>query len=62
MMFAVLLSGTACRQSQGPIALDTDAAIRLRNQEYHRPGDSYDRLDYNRMAKVVDGVMAALLR
>lgn len=32
----------------------------MRNREYHSPGDSYDRLDYTRMAQVVDGVLSML--
>lgn len=37
----------------------TDTAF-FRNQEYHRAGDTADRLDYQRMAKVVQGVFALI--
>jgi hypothetical protein len=42
-----------------PAVMVTDTAF-FRNQEYHSPGDTYDRLDYDRMAKVVDGVMKVI--
>lgn len=32
-----------------------------RNRFYHKPGDTADRLDYRRMAEVVDGALAAVL-
>jgi len=35
----------------------TDTAF-LRNPHYHKAGDTYDKLDYQRMAKVVQGVHA----
>lgn len=38
----------------------TDTAF-YRNKAYHTREDTWDRLDYRRMAKVVDGVMAAVL-
>lgn len=37
----------------------TDTAF-CRNAAYHQPGDTWDKLDYVRMAKVVDGVLAVL--
>lgn len=37
----------------------TDTAF-YRNKEYHKPGDTPDRLDYNRMAKVVVSVFEAI--
>ena len=40
-----------------PAAMVTDTAYE-RNHAYHLPGDTYDRLDYVRMAKVVQGVYA----
>jgi len=39
----------------------TDSAFN-RNRAYHTPGDTADRLDYRRMAKVVEGVLEAVLR
>ena len=39
----------------------TDTAF-FRNQAYHTADDTYDRLDYERMAEVVTGVSAYLLR
>jgi Zn-dependent M28 family amino/carboxypeptidase len=38
----------------------TDTAF-YRNKAYHTPQDTADRLDYDRMAKVVDGVRAVVL-
>lgn len=43
-----------------PAVMITDTAF-FRNTEYHLKGDTADRLDYERMAQVVDGVMAFLL-
>ncbi len=40
-----------------PAIMVTDTAF-TRNREYHRPGDTWDRLDYARMALVVQGVYA----
>ena len=42
-----------------PAVMVTDTAF-YRNHEYHQPGDTHDRLDYDRMAQVVVGVHAAL--
>jgi Zn-dependent M28 family amino/carboxypeptidase len=42
-------------------AMVTDTAF-MRNSEYHRDGDTADRLDYGRMAQVVQGVAAFALR
>ena len=39
----------------------TDTAF-YRNKAYHTPRDTADRLDYGRMAKVVDGVRAVVMR
>lgn len=44
-----------------PGVMITDTAF-YRNTEYHRRGDTYDRLDYGRMAKVVEGVYALAAR
>ena len=38
----------------------TDTALN-RNRNYHTPEDTFDRLDYNRMAMVVQAVCAAVL-
>lgn len=38
-----------------PAIMITDTAF-YRNQNYHRAGDTYDKLDYKRMAEVVQGV------
>ena len=38
----------------------TDTAF-LRNPNYHTRGDTADTLDYERMARVVDGVLNAVL-
>ena len=38
-----------------PAVMVTDTAF-FRNQMYHKSGDTYDRLDYEKMAKVVYGV------
>lgn len=43
-----------------PAVMITDTAF-YRNAEYHSPGDTADRLDYTRMAMVVQGVYAAVL-
>lgn len=40
-----------------PAVMVTDTAF-ARNLEYHRAGDTHDRLDYRRMAQVVQGVYA----
>ena len=40
-----------------PALMVTDTAF-LRNPNYHGAGDTYDKLDYRRMAKVVQGVYA----
>jgi Zn-dependent M28 family amino/carboxypeptidase len=40
-----------------PAIMITDTAF-LRNPNYHQSGDTYDKLDYERMAKVVQGVYA----
>jgi Zn-dependent M28 family amino/carboxypeptidase len=40
-----------------PAVMVTDTAF-FRNHEYHQGGDTADRLDYARMAKVVQGVFA----
>lgn len=40
-----------------PALMITDTAF-LRNHQYHRAGDTWDKLDYPRMAKVVQGVYA----
>ncbi len=40
-----------------PALMITDTSF-LRNPNYHRAGDTYDTLDYRRMAKVVQGVYA----
>ena len=39
----------------------TDTAF-YRNKAYHTPQDTHDRLDYARMAKVIDGVRAVLVQ
>jgi len=36
----------------------TDTAF-MRNKNYHLAGDTYEKLDYGRMAQVVQGVYAA---
>ena len=43
-----------------PALMITDTALN-RNREYHKAGDTADRLDYNRMAMMVQGVYAAVL-
>jgi hypothetical protein len=43
-----------------PALMVTNTAF-FRNKAYHTPQDTADRLDYNRMAKVVQGVYAAVL-
>jgi Zn-dependent M28 family amino/carboxypeptidase len=40
-----------------PALMVTDTSY-LRNPHYHKAGDTYDKLDYARMAKVVQGVYA----
>jgi uncharacterized membrane protein YukC len=40
-----------------PALMITDTAF-LRNKQYHQAGDTYEKLDYTRMAKVVQGVYA----
>lgn len=40
-----------------PAVMVTDTAF-ARNLEYHQAGDTHDRLDYRRMAQVVQGVFA----
>ncbi|HEX9392543.1 MAG TPA: M28 family peptidase [Usitatibacteraceae bacterium] len=40
-----------------PALMITDTAF-LRNHQYHRAGDTYEKLDYRRMAKVVQAVYA----
>ena len=42
-----------------PAVMITDTAF-FRNAEYHHPGDTADRLDYDRMGKVVVGVYEAV--
>lgn len=44
-----------------PAIMITDTAF-YRNPRYHTTGDTPETLDYARMAQVVDGVRAALLR
>jgi len=43
-----------------PAVMITDTAF-FRNDEYHLAGDTYDRLDYKRMSKVIQGVYASIL-
>jgi Zn-dependent M28 family amino/carboxypeptidase len=40
-----------------PALMVTDTAF-FRNREYHRAGDTHERLDYGRMAKIVESVYA----
>ncbi len=42
-----------------PAVMVTDTS-QYRNPDYHQPGDTWDRLDYARMAKVVDGLRGAV--
>lgn len=42
-----------------PAFMVTDTAF-LRNDQYHKPGDTPERLDYRRMAEVVRGVYGAI--
>jgi Zn-dependent M28 family amino/carboxypeptidase len=42
-----------------PALMVTDTAF-MRNKQYHLPGDTYEKLDYTRMAKVVQGVYAVV--
>ena len=42
-----------------PAVMITDTAF-MRNRAYHRESDTADRLDYRRMAMVVEGVFAAI--
>lgn len=44
-----------------PAIMVTDTAF-YRNRAYHTAEDTYDRLDYDRMAEVVDAVAAVALR
>jgi hypothetical protein len=44
-----------------PALMVTDTAF-MRNRNYHRPGDTFDKLDYKRMAMVVQSVYAVLGR
>ncbi len=44
-----------------PALMVTDTAF-FRNDQYHLPGDTHDRLDYRRMAQVVQGVYALAQR
>lgn len=44
-----------------PAVMVTDTAF-LRNPNYHATGDVPESLDYARMAGVVDGVVAAVVR
>ena len=51
-----------CYWAQGmPAVMVTDTAFN-RNPAYHGAGDTFDRLDYRRMAKVVQGVYAYAAR
>ncbi len=43
-----------------PAVMVTDTAF-LRNKAYHTAGDTFDRLDYQRMGQVVTGVYAAVI-
>jgi hypothetical protein len=43
-----------------PAVVVTDTAF-LRNPNYHTARDRWDTLDYERMARVVDGVASAVL-
>jgi hypothetical protein len=43
-----------------PALMISDLAF-YRNKEYHKSGDTLDRLDFARMAKVVTGVYSAVL-
>lgn len=43
-----------------PAVMINDTAF-YRNKNYHKTGDTADRLDYKRMAQVVDGALAAVL-
>ena len=42
-----------------PAVMITDTAF-YRNKQYHLPGDTADRLNYQKMAQVVDGVINLL--
>ncbi|HSP79430.1 MAG TPA: M28 family peptidase [Myxococcaceae bacterium] len=42
-----------------PAVMVTDTAL-FRNPNYHTPGDTWDTLDYARMAQVVEGLQCAL--
>lgn len=42
-----------------PAIMITDSAF-YRNLHYHGPGDTYEKLDYSRMAKVVQGVFSLI--
>lgn len=43
-----------------PAVMVTDTAF-FRNPHYHRPTDTYEKLDYDRMAEVVKGLKGSLL-
>ncbi len=43
-----------------PAVMINDTAF-YRNKNYHKAGDTADRLDYKRMAQVVDGALASVL-
>ncbi|MDA6574365.1 hypothetical protein P2O56_10340, partial [Escherichia coli] len=47
------------RQHDIPAIMITDTAF-YRNKQYHLPGDTADRLNYQKMAQVVDGVITLL--
>lgn len=44
-----------------PALMVTDTSF-MRNEHYHQAGDTYDRLDYRRMAMVVQGIHAVTQR
>ncbi|MEO7728385.1 MAG: M28 family peptidase [Burkholderiales bacterium] len=44
-----------------PAVMVTDTAFN-RNTQYHRAGDTYDKLDYHRMAKVIQGVYSFIVQ
>ncbi|EQV91455.1 peptidase [Escherichia coli KOEGE 71 (186a)] len=46
-------------QQDIPAVMITDTAF-YRNKQYHQPGDTADRLNYQKMAQVVDGVITLL--
>ncbi len=47
-------------RSQRSIWCNVISSAFYRNHDYHQPGDTMDRLDYQRMAQVVVGVYEAL--